>query len=426
MSALGRWHVIEAAVLCAALAATPAAAQMEAAPNEPGVWGKWRVETDSMLVRDYKLTKKELALWQARLKSIADIFRAAPVLQQPLGFDPMLWGALLSPQDAYAWHSPVNTQALGGSVALAALPLLTGNQRDSAGRMQRVRKHAGGTILFDVLVNHLPPGLYGRPVIGEAMDGKGFFREPRPSGELAGMPVYEDKVIVVQKSRRAFWQAVTLAELMPLLVERERKSWQGYRSQLGANQEAARKSLEDWLRPEAVARRQEKLDKEVAVQSKPYHKEQVRRQMQGSYEREEKYRREALANASNPDGDKLVIRAAARLAAFEERWAGMSAEMRAQAACFVPDPRTADDTPQQYVPIGTAGCETIVRQRQVFLDPQLPRTEVQILAIRGVADCGRELIATYQAGKRLNPGGCGTNVPVFFQTDWNKVLQLMR
>jgi hypothetical protein len=88
-------------------AVLPAAAQKTTSrslPNEPGKWKPWTfINLSSSDLKLLGFTLPEARAFETRLKQIAEIFRASPIWNPPMGVDPALTGMALGPE---AYSSP--------------------------------------------------------------------------------------------------------------------------------------------------------------------------------------------------------------------------------------------------------------------------------------------------------------------------------
>jgi hypothetical protein len=367
-------------VLALALAlstATPAQAQASAdsspvwvktlstprvgAPSgDPGKWLPWDNQYDRTrgTFTQGGISAAQGQAWDARLRSIAEFLKAAPVLAQPpQGFYPELSG-YIAVLNVGGFESRPKQAPLAGGVALYAWPA-----RDVRvdGKGQPKLVPGAHNASFRLELNYVYP-----PRGGAWMkDAQGEFGPLERQGEYAGYPLIGNSLVITRDGRLPFVPVSQQRALQAFIAHHDKQS-QGYEATLAAQR---RKAYEDFVSPEGQARRRAAIEAD-AKRVHPSMAEQTRRKAEAMDRRKEQDLK-AEADKANPMSD-AATEARGRLDSMDET------QRRAPAWLLASRGKQA----LEIVPEGTPGATPLVAFDTSFFDPRQPRETLRIATIR--------------------------------------------
>ncbi len=287
---------------------------------------------------------------------------------------------------------------------------------------QYVPQWAGETESVAFLFNELP-GAMGRPTIAGEM-----YPRPRVTGTYQGFPVLEGQDLLIARTGRDPWAAVSVAKALRAVQPLYEKD----RATAEARLAGLKKKSEETQAPGYEAQMRAALEKNYgglkATQPARWETRLA------SMERELRYNRELAAKQANPQRDKdgawywNPVDAQAEAA---RRLAGLTAGEGIAAACF-----TAGKGEGRYAISGTIGvagtdpgCEPLVTDNPGYFDGKAGRAAAQILVVRSIGRCGVVKDGQFVAARRAQPGkvahGCARHPVYWEQLDWGKVAELV-
>ncbi|MFA5911631.1 MAG: hypothetical protein WC815_22870 [Vicinamibacterales bacterium] len=411
INAAGVVRVIVGVLMLAA--ALPAAGQKtttRSLANEPGTWRPWTC--NGLSPSDLKILGFTLAdtnAFKTRLQHIADLFRASPVWNPPMGVDPSLSGSLFGPSAYSPSAKKLKNQPIGGTIMMGSFEHYE-VIRTTGGQERRERYIGDETPHIMLDVNWLPRGS-GVNMPGDE-DGE-FFLEPVRTAEIGGFPAYGD-MLVITKNGRPIWTPVSRERYLKAFIAKRRPDAVNAERYIADQQ----RQYDAFVAPAAAAARQAKYQAAIDKMA-PKGAAAVEHERR-YWERDEA---DAIAGLKKAASRDLKVSALAGvlagLKAAEDQLAAMTPAERGGAACLLED--TTDATGSGLVAMATPRCLPLVTRNPDFFDPQLPRSVPQII----VAHRFRPLEKTWKEGR---PTGdkkgnldVWTTYEVFRQTDWQKL-----
>lgn len=357
-------------------------APMPAPTGPTGAWFPWNNQFS--LVRATfthgGISTADGQAWDAQLRAIVDMLKNAPVMAGPAGFFPEPVGHI-GVLDAGGFVDRPKQAPLVGGVSVAAWPPRN-VEMDAQGRPRLVK---GAHIRhFRLELN------YVYPPKGDAWmtDALGDFGPLVKQGEFAGFPLYGNS-LVVTKERRLPFAPVSQQRALEAFITHHEKSVAGFEATLAARR---RKTYDDFVSPEGVARRRAEIEAQVA-KAHPTAAEQTRRQVEAIDRRREQ---DLLAEANQGPSPtaKAVAEARARLAGFSE------ADRQAPAWLLPSRGRTV----LEIVRANTPGASPLVSFDASFFDPKQPRHTLRIALVRelhNIVDGAQHATASDQISLQL-------------------------
>jgi tetratricopeptide (TPR) repeat protein len=377
-------------------------------PEHPGKVRAWSLHREGFVVSDMRATAGELAALEANLRRVAEVVLRTPPIQQPKGFDVYVSASLGEIESVEE-----------RKVHLAQRMPLTGDFfvsfpsyfRDSPkpGAKASTKVYTEGNVTCGLRFHFNTP-----PVPGRSFDdAEGtFLPEPRKDGEIGGQPIYDDMLILAPPGT-TFWVPVTTRRVLAYLVPEYRKA--ALSAEAGAA--SSRKTQEDILRPEAMAKRRaeeaEARSRGGAGAEQNAHKLEV---MNRRYEEDARKALAAGASDRNVREEERNYGEAQALLASND-----AAVLDAPACAVVPASRGLSSW--KLVPAGTAGCTPIVTANPKLRNPKLPRSTLQILYVRSISWSTKHL--RENIALREDPGDCVAVTNVIRALDWKALAALL-
>ncbi len=358
-------------------------------------------------LRRLNATAADAKTFAAHVKEIADLFRDSPVWNPPIGVD-----VLVSAQASVPSTTRKNQPLAAGLLAGCFEHLQIKEADGSLGE----KFVAGETNLLMVSVNMVPD--VGRAIVSLSDADGQFLKMPAATGDMGGLPVYED-VLVIAPPERPLWAPVSRERYLNAFIATRRREAATAEASITDQQ----RKLDAFLSPDATATRQEKYKAAV---------EKLRAKGEAAMEHERRYweRDEADSLAALRKGasrDPKISRQAATIAGLklaEDDLAAMVPSQRADQACYVD--ASADPLKSGLVPSGTSGCAPVVTMNPAFFDPQSARSAVQIVMVEGFGP----LVSLWKKGRP--PAGTTdgsldswTTYEVLRTTDWKKLAAVL-
>jgi hypothetical protein len=222
------------------------------------------------------------------------------------------------------------------------------------------------------------------------------FMQPKPKGEVAGIPLYGDS-LVIAKSPDSLWVPVPFGAALDLVVASRR-----------ADVASFQESLEKFKARLAVVRdpvwrAQRMKDAREAAVRMPKPEEFV-----ASIEASMRIEDASLVEEIGPTGGTGKGLAGAQRALDEvTAWlAELSPADRVAPACYAAE---AKGLRAKFRPGLSAGCVAIVRPNYQYFNAALPRSAPQVLSITPVARCFDTANKYNSDANSKIPGGCPAN-----------------
>lgn len=370
-------------------------------PKQPGKFRPWNLHHEGFVVAETKATPAELKALEANLRRIADLVKKAPLLNPPEGFDVYSSATLFS-------VSPGN-EALQADMFFSAPGYFDRHVRSKATGEERTVIETLDDVNCGLRfnVNSVPvTGVTWKDAQGE------FFLEPKKQGELGGLPVYDD-MLVIARPGDTLWLPITTERLLKFLLPTYKQVAESAQHSSAAD----RKKNEDYLRPEKQEKRRQE---EAAVRAKGgASAEQEARHLEAMHRRWEEDARKVLESGTSDPKSQ------ARAQTYKDAQtmlASLDNNSRNAPACVLTEP-VGSLPGWKIVPAGTPGCRMVVRSNPKLLNPKLSRSAMQIMYIRNITDCNKFLETEKQL--RENPGDCVAVAKLLRELDWQQFVGLL-
>ncbi len=369
----------------------PAWSQVRYLVDAPGTWKAWKPFSAISSVRTASgATPAEVKAFEATLLELNAILRRAPGVATPRGFSVETWGALLGRGLAVGGRPAGKSLPLAGTLDFGAFHIFE-YERDG----KIIREDTGETALQIFQVNDpwmgsgRGPGEWG----GVETDA---FMQPKPKGEVAGIPLYGDALIIA-KSPESLWAPVPFGAALDLVVASRRVDVASYQESL----ERYKARLAVVRDPAWQAKRMNEAREAAVRMPKP---EEFIASIEASIRIEDA----SLVEEIGPTGGtgKGLVAAQRALDEVTAWLAELSPADRAAPACYAAE---AKGLRAKFHPGLSPSCVAIVRPNYQYFNMALPRSAPQVLSITPVARCF-DTANKYNAdanGKK--PGGCPAN-----------------
>lgn len=369
----------------------PAWTQTRYLVDAPGTWKAWKPFSAISSARtDRGATPVEVKAFEATLLELNAVLRRAPGVATPRGYSVETWGYLAGFGRPAPGQPAGKSLPLAGGLDFGAFPIFE-SERDG----KVVRKDTGETALMLFVVNDPWTGSSRKPeewggVVTDA------FMQPTPKGEVAGIPLYGDALIITTSPER-LWAPVPLGAALDLVVARRR-----------VDVAACQESLEKFIAQLAVvrdpawqAKRMKEAREGAAQMPKP---EEFIASIQASLRIEEA----SLVQEISPTGGtgKSLVEAQRAVDEVTAWLAELPPAARAAPACYAAE---AKGLRAKFRPGLSAGCVAIVRPNYQYFNLALPRSAPQVLSITPVAQCFDTANKYNSDANSKSPAGCAAN-----------------
>ena len=188
-------------------------------------------------------TPSEVKAFEATLLELNAILRRAPGVAEPRGYSVETWGSLSGPGLAVPGRPDPRKSPLAGALDFGAFPIF---EYERNGKM--IREDTGETALQLFQVND-PWITSGRGPQEWGVVETDAFMQPKPKGEVAGIPLYGD-TLVIAKSPETLWTPVPLGASLELVAASRRadvasyeESFEKFKARLAIVQDPAKRAL---------------------------------------------------------------------------------------------------------------------------------------------------------------------------------------
>jgi len=355
------------------------------------MWKPWKPFSAIASVRAASgATAADVKAFEATLLDLNAILRRATGVATPRGFSVETWGGMAGPGRAVGGRPSAKSLPLAGFLDFGAFPIF---EYERNGKV--IRADTGETALQIFQVNNpwmgsgRGPGEWG----GVETDA---FMQPAPKGEVAGIPLYGDALIIA-KSPASLWAPVPLGAALDLVVASRRVDVAGYQESL----ERYKARLAVVRDPAWQATRMKEAREGAVRMPKP---DEFIASVAASLRTEEA----SLVEEIGPMGDtgKSLVAAQRALDEVTAWLAELSPADRAAPACYATE---ANGLRAKFRPGLGAGCVAIVKPNYQYFNPALPRWAPQVLSITPVARCFAPP-SKYDPGPiSKSPAGCPAN-----------------
>lgn len=274
------------------------------------------------------------------------------------------------------------------------------------------------------------PGSLQQKEIGQAE----FYLRPRLTARHAGLPIYEDRVLVVTRAGRDPWSPVPLGRVLKValpLYEKDKQTAEqrldGYRK---TNEEVQSAAWEQQMRE-----RFEKNNGSLRTTRPSNYAARLR-----SLEHEIAYTRQKAAAEASPPHDKSgawywnPVDAASEAA---KQLAALTPSEAAQPACFIDHANTGPKGDGRYTMTGDLAvsgsspqCRDVVSTNFDYFDLTLPRTAPQLLTVHDFGRCakpeGDRILSAPVRRWDHPPQGCVQHAQMWRELDWAKFAALVQ
>jgi hypothetical protein len=392
-------------------AVLPGAAQnvtTRSLPNEPGKWRPWTfINFSSSELKLSGFTLPDARAFETRLEQIAEIFRASPIWNPPVGVDPSLTGMAFGPAAYWPYAKKLTYRPIAGHIMMGSFEHFE-VVRTTGGQEQHER-HIGDETMFVMFdVNSLPGGA-GGPLTDD--DGV-LYLQPVRTADIGGFPTYGD-LLVITTNGRPIWIPVSRERFLTAFIATRRPDAANAEKNIADQQ----KKYEAFVAPEATAARQ--AEYKAAIDKMASKGAAAVEHERRYWERDEADTLAGLKRGASHDPGSPFGGVIASVKAAEEQLATMPPAERSGPACFL-EARN-DRTKSGLVAMGTPNCVPLVTQNPNFFDPQLPRSVPQIIVVSEF----RKLEKVWKEGRpsenRTGRIDIWSTYEVFRQADWQKV-----
>jgi hypothetical protein len=380
--------------------------------DRPGKLRPWSVNAQYSKA-EMHATDAELRAFDANLRKVMAVLTQAPVLNPPVGFELDVSTTLGSFEDVkereryVAAHLP-----LPGAIRFSGSPYMEVSRRSkSTGATSKVVGLTDEVFCrYEITVNRRPEFNDGSGN-DRILDGdEAYFLEPKNAGEIGGLPVYND-MLVIARPGAVLWIPVSIERALTILMP-QYKSAADFAA---AGIEGHKRAYAEFMSPAA----QEKRQREVATQRAAGAEANARKLEIMQRRWEEDARKESESAENNPKlrgSIDIYQNARTTLAALD-------AQGRAAPACIVPGVGPSPTSDWRVVPLGTPGCRPLVQGNPDLLSGRVPRSELQILYVDSVTAVNRWLEA--RKFERNQPGDCVAMAKILRETQWRQLVGLL-
>ena len=403
-------------LLAGLMGGVPARAQTKLLPDAPGTWKPWKplsTTTGSAGAREQAATPALVKAFEDQLLALNAILRRATGVATPVGFSIETWGHL----DGYhkAEYAPGQPAAgrlpIAGGFTFGAFPIF---EYQKNGRT--VREDTGETALQQFLINQIGPGTIDqrKPADWGPLDTDAF-PKPMPQGQVAGLPRYDD-VLIVARDPAALWTPLPQKEALDLVVKARQLVVQEYEESSAAA--TARLAV---VRDPAYRAQRVKEAREAAALAKMPDPQAFVKQIEDSIGVEEASLMKELSPTAGTG--KNLADAKRSLSEVTDLIARLSPAELTAPSCYAEKGATLRD---RFAATPSASCRALVRPNYGYFNASLPRSAPQVLIITGVTRCFDTADQNNREANSTSPAGCRANRALIESMDKDAIRAWLR
>ena len=373
----------------------PAWSQYRPLPDAAGTWKPWKPFAAIASARhDQAATPALVKAFETELLTLNAILRRAPGVASPVGFSVETWGNLAGYRvSEHAPGQPAGAaMPLSGSLTFGAFPIFE-HERNG----KTVREDTGETALQLFHVNQIGRGTIDRGNVPEwgPLDHDAFLK-PLPAGEIAGLPVYGDG-LVIARDPAALWSPLSRRSALELVAKARQLDVDSVQGSV----DTATARLAVVRDPAWRAARMKEAQRDSATMPNP---QTFLKQIEDSIRIEEA----SLVQEVSPTGGsgKALADAKRSLAEVTDLIAALPAAEQSAPACYA----AKGTTLRARFPAATAaGCHPLVRPNYAYFDKALPRSAPQVVIITPITRCFDTADRYNNDANSPSPAGCRAN-----------------
>jgi hypothetical protein len=329
--------------------------------EKKGSWLPWKVGfvDNPEIPQEGTITLKQIDIdtTLAKLENISQVFQQVGVLDPPVGFELSRRGSI--------------KRNHGGSIQSDLLMILFAYFKDCNDCPGQVSEEGPGIYVYANALDRI----YTQHEFLDKDSVGDMYLVPKVIGNVAGFPEYENGYVVLTKVERPMWAPVSQERWIKNEIRKGREVLIEIEATI-----AEGSPLKQWISDRE--RRQAEMEKvyEQLKSINPQAAEELRTRQK---KMEEEMKRQLTENeGENVAGQiKMLDDVKGRMAALEAELASLSAEQLAGPA-FYPGDSRSDIRPSLLVDPDAPSAREIVCTNPDFFDPKLPKTALQLLAIR--------------------------------------------
>ena len=376
----------------------PVLSQTRTLPDAPGTWKPWKpltTTTGAGGAREQAATPALVKAFEGELLALNAILRKATGVATPVGFSVETWGSVTGYR--VSEHAPGQPAAgklpIAGGFTFGAFPIFE-YQRNG----KTIREDTGETALQQFLVNQIDSSLFNRSVTDWASLDTDAFQKPMPQGEIAGLPRYDDGLIIA-RDPAALWTPLPQREALDLVAKARQIVVQGFEESL-----AAYTTQLAVVRDPAYRAKRVKEAQETAALAKMPNPQAFVKQIEQSIDVEEASLVKELSPATG--NGKSLADAKRALSEVTDWIAQLTPAQLAAPSCYAEKGTTLR---ARFTTVGSAGCRPLVRPNYGYFNAALPRSAPQVLIITGVTRCFDTTNKYNLEANSPSPAGCRAN-----------------
>ena len=372
--------------------------QSKSLPDAPGTWKPWKplsTTTGSGGAKEQAVTPALVKAFEAELLAFNAILRRAAGVSSPVGFSVETWGSLTGYH--VSAHAPGQPAAgklpIAGGFTFGAFPIFE-YQRNG----KTVREDTGETALQQFLINQIDDSLFNRGVADWASLDTDAFQKPMPQGEIAGLPRYDDGLIIA-RDPAALWTPLPQRGALDLVVKARQLVVQEFEESMATH--AARLAV---VRDPAYRATRVREAQETAALAKMPNPQAFIKQIEQSIDIEEA----TLVKEVGPTAGtgKGLADAKRALSEVTDWIAELSRAELAAPSCYA---EKGTMLRSRFTTAGSAGCRPLVRPNYGYFNAAVPRSAPQVLIITGVTRCFDTVDKYNLEANSTSPSGCRAN-----------------
>ena len=372
--------------------------QSRSLPDAPGTWKPWKplsTSTGAGGVKEQAATPALVKAFETELLALNAILRRAPGVATPAGFSVETWGSItgyrvseFAPGQPAAGKLPI-----AGGFTFGAFPIFE-YQRNG----KTIREDTGETALQQFLINKIDSSLFNRSVTDWGSLDTDAFQKPMPQGQIAGLPRYDDGLIIA-RDPAALWTPLSQRAALDLVAKARQIVVDGFEETLAATKAQLAVVRDPAYRTKRVAEA-----REAAAASKMPNPQAFIKQIEDSITAEEA----SLVKEMSPTAGtgKSLADAKRALSEVTDWIAQLSPAEQAAPACYVEKGATLR---ARFTAATAAGCRPLVRPNYAYFNAALPRSAPQVLVITGMKRCFDTADKYNNEANSPSPSGCRAN-----------------